>query len=53
MHWTQKGARKYLYRTFRDTEGKVRREYVGTGHKAELIFLEDQLRRAEEAKRCK
>jgi hypothetical protein len=42
-----------LYRTYRDAEGKVCREYLGTGRKAELIFVEDQLRRAEEASRKK
>lgn len=35
MGWEQRGGRKYLYRVFRDEDGRVRREYLGAGAKAE------------------
>ena len=31
MAWEKRGRRKYLYRSFRGTDSRVRKAYVGTG----------------------
>ena len=51
MHYAHQGSRRYLYQSYRDAEGNVRRRYLGTGAVAEYCLLEYQTRKAEEAER--
>jgi hypothetical protein len=48
MSWEQRDKRKYLYRS-RWVNGRVVREYVGSGPEAEAVAARDEVKRAERA----
>ena len=53
MAWEQRKNRrqKYYYRSYRTPDGRVRKEYVGTGRDAERAAAKDAEKRAEVERR--
>lgn len=50
MAWEiRSNGKRYLYRSFRDTDGRVRKQYLGTGEKAQAAL--ESLQREKETKR--
>lgn len=46
MVWEKRGNRQYLYRSFRDKDGRVRRQYLGRGGAADAAAAKVQQQRA-------
>ena len=40
MSWESRGNRQYLYRSFRDESGKVKRQYIGGGSTGVLAAVQ-------------
>jgi len=51
MAWERRRNRLYYFRCFRGHNGRVRKQYIGTGREAEDIARRDAARRAERADR--